>query len=208
MLQASLCTSTEATRWTALIATRAVEAAGQCFQELFGERSCLPMPALRRVGQPHGNSPDREPKWALPPPLKPSFDVPGDSGQGGLVHAVFPPRRSLFAASVFSDCIRFVEAERSRGPLGETAVNLTILTQGPARAPACDTTTGGTNSLEQLATLAARQDSVTPGAGTRSLWSGRPAGAQSPFLTADLLWRGRKSTAETPGATSHGAFHG
>jgi hypothetical protein len=150
MLQASLCTSTEATRWTALIATRAVEAAGQCFQKLFRERSCLPMPSLRRVGQPHGNSPDGVPKWDLPlHPLKPPFDVPADSGQGGLVHAIFPPRHSIFAASAISGCIRSAEAARSRGPLGETAVPLAILTQGPARALDCDTATGGANSMEQ-----------------------------------------------------------
>jgi len=130
--------------------TRAVEAAGQCFQKLFRERSCLPMPSLRRVGQPHGNSPDGVPKWDLPlHPLKPPFDVPADSGQGGLVHAIFPPRHSIFAASAISGCIRSAEAARSRGPLGETAVHLAILTQGPARALDCDTATGGANSMEQ-----------------------------------------------------------
>lgn len=35
-----------------------------------------------------------------------------------------------------------------------------------------------------------------------------PVGAQSPFLTTDLLWHDRYSTTETHGTTSHGAFHG
>lgn len=188
--------------------TRAVEAAGQCFQELFRERSCLPMPSLRRVGQPHGNSPDGVPKWDLPPhPLKPPFDVPADSGQGGLVHAIFPPRHSLFAASVVSGCIRFVEA--ARAVVGSARRRFTwpsshkdqpehviVTPRRERRTPWSNSKTGRSPGRCHTG----RRHSVSmvgpPDRGSKSV----------PDCVFTLARR--NSTTETPGTTSHGAFHG